>query len=101
MTLSHTLQSSPVHQIKIKINGLNLSSVFISLQSLSLISISYLSLLVSDTDPTLNSQVSNVFTFSLSLSLSFSISDKYSNQKPEISSPNPLVSHKRSLSLTL
>ena len=99
MTLSHTLQSSPVHRIKIKINGLNLSSVFISLQSLSLISISYLSLLVSDTDPTLNSQVSNVFTFSLSLSLS--ISDKYSNQKPEISSPNPQVSHKRSLSLTL
>ena len=97
MTLSHTLQSSPVHQIKIKINGLNLSSVFISLQSLSLISISYLSLLVSDTDLTLKSQ-----TFSLlPISLSLSISDKYSNQKPEITSPNPQVSHKRSLSLTL
>ena len=37
MTLSHTLQSSPVHRIKIKINGLNLSSV--SLSNLNLISL--------------------------------------------------------------
>ena len=71
MTLSHTLQSSPVHRIKIKINGLNLSSVFISLQSLSLISISYLSLLVLDTDSTLKSQT---FSPSPYLSLPLSLS---------------------------
>ena len=94
MTLSHTLQSSPVHRIKIKINGLNLSLV--SLSNLNLISLT-LSLRHRP-----NSQLSSLKRFHLlPISFSLSISDKYSNQKPEISSPNPLVSHKRSLSLTL
>ena len=91
MTLSHTLQSSPNQdqdQRPQSLFSLHLSSV--SLSNLNLISLT-LSL-----RHRLNSQVSNVLT-----SLSLSISDKYSNQKPEISSPNPLVSHKRSLSLTL
>ena len=94
MTLSHTLQSSPVHRIKIKINGLYLSSVFIS--NLNLISLT-LSLRHRP-----NSQLSSLKRFHLlPISLPLSISDKYSNQKPEISSPNPLVSHKPDLSLTL
>ena len=95
MTLSHTLQSSlnqDQDQRPQSLFSLHLNDSL----SLSLISISYLSLLVSDTNSTLKSQ-----TFSLSLFVSLSISDKYSNQKPEISSPNPQVSHKRSLSLTL
>ena len=95
MTLSHTLQSSLNQDQDRRPQSLFSLHLNDSL-SLSLISISYLSLLVSDTNSTLKSQ-----TFSLSLSVSLSISDKYSNQKPEISSPNPQVSHKRSLSLTL
>ena len=83
MTLSHTLQSSlnqDQDQRPQSLFSLHLNDSL----SLFLISISYLSLLVSDTNSTLKSQ-----TFSLSLSVSLSISDKYSNQKPEISSPNP------------